>query len=182
MSLGKLYVQDDAGGFKLADDKALIKEAGYAVQRCMAVGTKFRRQEDIKPYLVALLGHRKYETFCAGYIDNAGGLLAFDELFKGNSEMVQIHPRAVVKRAIELDAESLFLVHNHPGPGGAPRPSQPDIDTTASIAMAGAILGIGVIDHYIVASNEVGSLKELGAMRPEVLQRALQRQFADQAK
>jgi len=179
--LGKLYVQDDAGGFKLADDKALIKEAGHAVQRCMARGTKFRRVEDLKPYLVALLGHRPYETFCAGYMDNAGGLLAFDELFRGNSEMVQVHPRAVIKRAIELDAESLFLVHNHPGPGGAPRPSQPDIATTASIAMAGAILGIGVIDHYIVASNECGSLKDLGAMRPEVLQAAIKSQFKEAA-
>ena len=179
--MGKLYVQDDAGGFKLADDKALIKEAGHAVQRCMARGTKFRRVEDLKPYLVALLGHRPYETFCAGYMDNAGGLLAFDELFRGNSEMVQVHPRAVIKRAIELDAESLFLVHNHPGPGGAPRPSQPDIATTASIAMAGAILGIGVIDHYIVASNECGSLKDLGAMRPEVLQAAIKSQFKEAA-
>jgi DNA repair protein RadC len=78
----------------------------------------------------------------------------------GSVDEAAIHPREVVKKALEVGASALILVHNHPS--GSPEPSRADIQITARIAEAGRLLGITVHDHVIVGREGHVSLKAKG--------------------
>ena len=70
-----------------------------------------------------------------------------------------VYPREVVKRALELSATALILVHNHPS--GDPTPSQADVEMTRQVAQVARTLGIQVHDHVIVGKDGHVSMKEL---------------------
>jgi DNA repair protein RadC len=76
-----------------------------------------------------------------------------------------VYPREVVRRAVELQATALILVHNHPS--GDPSPSREDVDVTRRLARAGRLLGIEVLDHVIVAEQGFTSLRERGVFEPD---------------
>jgi DNA repair protein RadC len=80
----------------------------------------------------------------------------------GTVDHTPVYPREVVKRALELSATAIILVHNHPS--GDPTPSQADIQMTKSIIDISAPLGISVHDHIIVGKNGHASLKGLRLM------------------
>jgi DNA repair protein RadC len=77
----------------------------------------------------------------------------------GTVDHTPVYPREVVKRALELSATSIIMVHNHPS--GDPTPSQADIQMTKSIIDISSPLGISVHDHIIVGKNGHASLKGL---------------------
>lgn len=83
-------------------------------------------------------------------------MLAADKLVRH----APVYPREVIRRALELSASNLILVHNHPG--GDPTPSRADIETTKQIIEAGRLLKIAVHDHLVVGANGVASFKSLG--------------------
>ena len=78
----------------------------------------------------------------------------------GSIDEAAIHPREVIKRALEIGATALILVHNHPS--GSPEPSRADIDITHRIAEAGRLLGVTVHDHVIVGREGHASLRAKG--------------------
>ena len=75
---------------------------------------------------------------------------------------VPVYQREVVKRALELNASAIILVHNHPS--GDPTPSRADIEMTQKIVVAAEALGVKVHDHIIVGKDTDASLKSLGFM------------------
>ncbi len=78
----------------------------------------------------------------------------------GSIDEAAIHPREVIRRALDLGATALILVHNHPS--GSPEPSRADIQITNRIAEAGRLLGITVHDHLIIGREGHVSLKAKG--------------------
>lgn len=93
------------------------------------------------------------------FLDKRNQLIA-DELQQvGTVDHTPVYPREVVKRALELSATSIIMVHNHPS--GDPTPSQADIQMTKSIIDISSPLGISVHDHIIVGKNGHASLKGL---------------------
>ena len=78
-------------------------------------------------------------------------LIADEEQAKGTVDHVPVYPREVAKRALELNASALILVHNHPS--GDPTPSQADIDMTRQIVQAAGTLAISVHDHLIIGKS-----------------------------
>jgi DNA repair protein RadC len=98
----------------------------------------------------------------AADLDKRNQLIA-DELQQvGTVDHTPVYPREVVKRALELSATAIILVHNHPS--GDPTPSQADIQMTKSIVAIAAPLGISVHDHIIVGKNGHSSLKGMKLM------------------
>lgn len=96
------------------------------------------------------------------FLDKRNQLIA-DELQQvGTVDHTPVYPREVVKRALELSATAIILVHNHPS--GDPTPSQADIQMTKSIVAISAPLGISVHDHIIVGKNGHSSLKGMRLM------------------
>jgi len=102
-------------------------------------------------YCHTTMSHRSTEQFRILFLDTKNVLIADEEQAKGTLDHVPVYPREVVKRALELNAASLILVHNHPS--GDPTPSQADIDMTRKISHAASALDITVHDHLIIGKS-----------------------------
>lgn len=111
-------------------------------------------------YCHTVMAHRETEQFRVLYLDRKNVLIADEEQARGTVDHVPVYPREVVKRALELNASALILVHNHPS--GDPTPSQSDIDMTAQIQQACAALGLTLHDHLIIGKSAEVSLRASG--------------------
>lgn len=105
-------------------------------------------------YCHTTMAHRETEQFRVLYLDRKNVMIADEQQAKGTVDHVPVYPREVVKRALELNASALILVHNHPS--GDPTPSQADISMTDQINAACGVLGLTLHDHIII-----GKAKEL---------------------
>ncbi len=111
-------------------------------------------------YLQIDMAHLTVERVRVLYL-NARNVLILDEhVGDGSIDEAAIHPREVIRRALDLGATALILVHNHPS--GSPEPSRADIQITNRIAEAGRLLGITVHDHLIIGREGHVSLKAKG--------------------
>jgi len=113
-------------------------------------------------YLRAGMAHEKVEQFRVLYLDNRNRLIADEVQSHGTVNHAPAYPREVVKRALELHATSVILVHNHPS--GDPTPSRADIEMTKLIVEAAKPLSITVHDHIIVGHDGHASLRSLKLM------------------
>ncbi|MEM8576533.1 MAG: DNA repair protein RadC [Pseudomonadota bacterium] len=111
-------------------------------------------------YCHTTMAHRETEQFRVLYLDRKNVLIADEEQAKGTVDHVPVYPREVAKRALELNASALILVHNHPS--GDPTPSQSDIDMTAQIEAACSALGLTLHDHLIVGKSRELSFRAEG--------------------
>ncbi len=111
-------------------------------------------------YLHIDMAHLTVERVRVLYL-NAQNMLVHDEhVGDGSVDEAAIHPREVIRRALDLGATALILVHNHPS--GSPEPSRADIQITNRIAEAGRLLGITVHDHIIIGRQGHVSLRGKG--------------------
>jgi len=99
------------------------------------------------------------EQFRILFLDKKNQLIADEVLQEGTVDHTPVYPREVVKRALELSATALILVHNHPS--GDPTPSQADVEMTRQVVQVARTLGIQVLDHVIVGKDGHASLKGL---------------------
>jgi DNA repair protein RadC len=113
-------------------------------------------------YLRAAMAHEQNEHFRLLFLDRKNRLIRDEVQARGTVDHTPVYIREVVKRALELGATALILVHNHPS--GDPTPSRADIDMTRDIAKAAAPLGVTIHDHIIVGKGEPASLRALGLM------------------
>lgn len=111
-------------------------------------------------YLTIDMAHLTHERVRVLYLDTRNRLILDHLESEGALDEAAIHPRNVVKRALDVGAAALILVHNHPS--GSPEPSRADIQITNRIAEAGRLLGIVVHDHVIVGRYGHTSLRAKG--------------------
>lgn len=113
-------------------------------------------------YLRADMGAQGIERVRVLYL-NARNMLIRDELAsEGSIDQSAIYVREVVKRALELGASAIILVHNHPS--GSPEPSRQDIAITREIAAAAGKLGIVLHDHIVVGGSDYRSMRAMGLL------------------
>ena len=113
-------------------------------------------------YVRVVLQHEAREQVRVLYLDRKNQLIADEIANHGTVDHAPIYPREIVRRALELSASSVILVHNHPS--GDPTPSKADIDVTQAVVAAGRPLGICVHDHLVVGREGVVSFKAKGLM------------------
>jgi DNA repair protein RadC len=113
-------------------------------------------------YCKTTMAHRETEQFRILFLDRKNILIADEEQAKGTVDHVPVYPREVVKRALELNASAVILVHNHPS--GDPTPSQADIDMTRQIELAARAVGVVVHDHVIVGKERDASFRALALL------------------
>ncbi|MFO1188066.1 MAG: DNA repair protein RadC [Alphaproteobacteria bacterium] len=113
-------------------------------------------------YLQASMAHAKIEQFRLLFLDRKNKLITDELQQQGTVDHTPLYPREVVKRALELGATGVILVHNHPS--GDPAPSAADIAMTREVRDAGAKLGLTLIDHIIVSRGRHASFKALGLL------------------
>ena len=113
-------------------------------------------------YLQASLAHEKAERFRLLFLDRRNRLIADELQQTGTVDHTPLYTREVVKRALELGASALILVHNHPS--GDPTPSKADIEMTREVRSAAEKLGISVHDHVVIGKGAYASFKALGLL------------------
>ncbi|MFV0514530.1 MAG: RadC family protein [Jhaorihella sp.] len=111
-------------------------------------------------YCHTTMAHRETEQFRVLYLDRKNTLIADEEQARGTVDHVPVYPREVAKRALELNASALILVHNHPS--GDPTPSQSDIDMTARVQAACTALDLTLHDHLIIGKSRELSFRGEG--------------------
>jgi len=162
-----------------AADEAALRRGGLAkaavadLGRVRALGIAMAREEACQrpvlsswsalvAYLRAALAHAPREQFRTLYLDKRNILIRAEWRADGTVDHAPVYPREVVRRALELSASALILVHNHPS--GDPTPSRADIDMTRKIIDAARVFDIEVHDHVIVGREGTKSLRALGLM------------------
>lgn len=113
-------------------------------------------------YCRAQLQHEPVEQFRILFLDRKNQVIADEQQQRGTVDHTPVYPREVVKRALELNAAALILVHNHPS--GDPTPSRADIEMTKQVASAAATMGIAVHDHLIIGRKGHTSFREKGLL------------------
>jgi len=113
-------------------------------------------------YCSARMARNPIEEFRVLFLDRKNILIADEAQAKGTVDHAPVYPREVVKRALELGASALILVHNHPS--GDPTPSRSDIAMTREIAAAAKALRIEVHDHLVIGRGNHASFKALGLL------------------
>jgi DNA repair protein RadC len=108
------------------------------------------------------MAHCEREAFRVLFLDKKNQLIADEILGQGTVDHAPVYPREVMRRALELSASHLILVHNHPS--GDPTPSAADVEMTKRIVEAGKVLSIVIHDHVVVGRDDVASLKHLGLL------------------
>ncbi len=111
-------------------------------------------------YCRTAMAFAEREEFRILFLDKRNQLIADEVQQRGTVDHTPVYPREIVRRALELSATAVVLVHNHPS--GDPTPSQADIRMTQDIQQIARPLGIQVHDHIIVGKNGHASLKGLG--------------------
>jgi DNA repair protein RadC len=138
-----------------------LKLVAAAAIRIAKGELKERRQlsswQDVIDYCRASMAFAEKEQFRLLFLDKRNQLIADEVQQTGTVDHTPVYPREVIKRALELSATALILVHNHPS--GDPSPSQADIQMTKAIINIATPLGIAVHDHIIVGRGGHASLK-----------------------
>ncbi len=165
------------GGLLNADPEALMRDgklsevaaaalmiAKAAALRLLAAPLKdapvLSNWQALLDYLHADMAHSRIEKVRALYLDSKNTLIRDELVSEGSIDQAAIYVREVIRRAIDLHASGLILVHNHPS--GDPAPSKADIQLTREIAEAARPLGITLHDHVIIGTGGHNSLRSMG--------------------
>ncbi len=115
---------------------------------------------DIGKILPIVLANYEHEVFVCFFLNTKHQLIEMEEMFRGTIDSSMIHPREVVKKALQVNAAAVIFAHNHPS--GNPEPSGADISITKTLIEALGLVDVRVLDHFIVGGNVPCSLAELG--------------------
>jgi DNA repair protein RadC len=139
----------------------LVEAASQRLMRARVMNRPVLSSWDaLLDYCHTAMSHRETEQFRILYLDRKNVLIADEEQAKGTVDHVPVYPREVVKRALELNASALILVHNHPS--GDPTPSDADISMTHQVQDAAQVLGITLHDHLIIGKSRELSFRSAG--------------------
>ncbi len=142
-------------------DLKVIEAAAHRLARSKIIKRHVISSWDaILDYCHTTMAHRETEQFRVFYLDRKNTLIADEEQARGTVDHVPVYPREIAKRALELNASALILVHNHPS--GDPTPSQSDIDMTDQIQAACQALGLTLHDHLIIGKSRELSFRSEG--------------------
>ena len=113
-------------------------------------------------YCRAAMSFRTTEEFRVLFLDRKNRLIADERQGRGTVDHTPVYPREIVRRALELEASAIIMVHNHPS--GDPTPSKADIDMTRQVEQAAAALGVAVHDHLVIGGREHVSFRAAGLL------------------
>jgi DNA repair protein RadC len=148
-------------GEAVALDLKLMHEAALRIGRePVKKRTVISSWSALLSYIKLALAHESREQFRVLFLDKKNQLIADEVMNRGTVDHAPVYPREVVRRALELSASSLILVHNHPS--GDPSPSSADVEMTKQVVDAARPLRITIHDHLVVGRDGVASLKALG--------------------
>ncbi|MEO0387422.1 MAG: DNA repair protein RadC [Pseudomonadota bacterium] len=150
-------------GESVIHELKIVEAAAHRLAQAKVIGRNALSSWDaLMRYCKTAMAHRETEQFRILFLDRKNVLIADELQGRGTVDHVPVYPREVVKRALELNASALILVHNHPS--GDPAPSNADIEITRQIADAAETLGLRVHDHVVIGKEDNASFRSLGLL------------------
>ncbi len=150
------------GSAKFAQLQAVMELARRAINEQLRTGEMLGSPAAVREYLRLSMAGQPYESFHVLFLDVRNRLIEAREMFRGTLTHTSVYPREVVREALNHNAASVMLAHNHPS--GVPTPSQSDLLLTRTLAQALALVDIRILDHFVVAGSTVHSFAENGQM------------------
>jgi DNA repair protein RadC len=150
-------------GMSVANHLKIVEAAAQRLAKTKVMGrAALSSWSALLDYCTAAMARSQNEEFRVLFLDRKNVLIADEVQNRGTVDHTPVYPREIVKRALELGASSLILVHNHPS--GDPTPSRADIAMTREIASAAKALAIAVHDHLVIGRSGHVSFKSLGLL------------------
>jgi len=150
-------------GDGVAAQLKIIEAAAHRLAKTRVIGRPaLSSWAALLDYCIAAMARGAKEEFRVLFLDRKNVLIADEVQSRGTIDHTPVYPREIVKRALELGATAIILVHNHPS--GYPTPSKADIDMTRDIAKAALALGITVHDHLVIGRKGHASFKSLNLL------------------
>ncbi|MBL8330607.1 MAG: DNA repair protein RadC [Rubrivivax sp.] len=150
------------GPAKRAELLAVMEIARRALAQPLAAAPVFDAPAKLKDYVALHLGGLGREVFAVVFLDNQHRLVAMEQMFQGTLNQTGVHPREIVRRAMELNAAAVVLAHNHPS--GLAEPSRADEFVTQALKSALQLVDVRVLDHLVVGRGQVVSFAERGLL------------------
>ena len=150
------------GTSKYVQLQAIFEMSRRALTEQLQVRDVLNSPQAVRDYLVLKLGTLGKEVFLVLFLDTQNRLLAAEELFSGTLMQTNVYPREVIKRALHHNAAAVIFAHNHPI--GVVQQSHADELLTKELKQALQFVDVSVLDHFIVAGNQILSFKERGLL------------------
>ena len=142
------------------DEAGIIARAIAIIDAHWHAGVALTGTKSATDYIKLKIGMYQWEVFGVLFLDNRHRVLAFEEMFRGTLDGSSVHPREVVRAALQHNAAAVILAHNHPS--GVAEPSAADRNITRQLRDALALVGCHVIDHIVVGKGEPTSMASRG--------------------
>lgn len=156
-----LFVKDvETGTYLPASKKDVIRKAKSLTYNDLSNAQVLNSPGAVRDFLALRLSGRKSEVFVGLFLSNQNRLLSYRELFQGTLGQTAVHPREVVRTALDLNAGAIIFAHNHPS--GLAEPSHADRVLTDTLRDVLKPLDIRVLDHLVVTESDVVSFAERG--------------------
>lgn len=161
LSKGEFCANKGMGDAKYVELQAVLEMASRHLGEGLRRGNAFESPEMTRRFLQNRLRDYPYEVFACLFLDTRHRLIEYVEMFQGTVDGSSVHPREVVRKALQLNAAAVIFSHNHPS--GVAEPSGADVSITKRLKEALALVDVRVLDHCIVG-DDVVSLAERGLM------------------
>jgi DNA repair protein RadC len=158
----RFCAQRGLGLTRFAELQAAVEIARRQLSETMRAGPSLASPKATRDYLSARLRDLEHEVFCCLYLDKRHRLIQCEDLFRGTIDGASVHPREIVKLALQRNSAAVIIAHNHPS--GVPEPSQADEYITQRIKEALALVDIRLLDHIIIGDSSSVSLAERGSI------------------
>lgn len=150
------------GKSKYCQLQAIVELSRRALGEELQVRDQLNAPEKVRDYLTLALSHLNREVFMVIFVDAQHRVIANETLFEGTLTQASVFPREVLTRVLHHHAAAVILAHNHPS--GVATPSQADQTLTKTLVAALAMIDVRVLDHFIVAGNDLSSFVEEGLL------------------
>ena len=150
-------------GEAVANHLKIVEAAAHRLAKTKVMGRPaLSSWSALLDYCTAAMARSQNEEFRVLFLDRKNNLVADEVQNRGTIDHTPVYPREIIKRALELGASAIILVHNHPS--GDPTPSKADILMTREIVSAAKVLSIAVHDHLVIGRSGHASFKSLGLL------------------
>ena len=157
-----LLVRDGTGDYQPAQATQVLEAARRLLMREIESSDVLASPQAARDFLQIKLGALEHEVFAVLMLDSQHRLIEYVEMFRGTVNQTSVYPREVVKESLARNAAALILVHNHPS--GIAEPSRADELLTKTLIAALQLVDVRVLDHLIVAGDELLSFAERGLL------------------
>ena len=157
-----LMIKEQKGRYRPAKDGEVMQAAQGLLAGRLNGCEALTSPELVRDFLKLKLGALEHEIFALIHLNAKNCVLDYQELFRGTVTQCTVHAREIVKESLARNSAALILVHNHPS--GSTQPSSSDIALTRNLKTALALVDVRVLDHLIVAGDEIASFAELGML------------------